>query len=304
LVTITIYDSQDQSLLQDAHDEIDRLEQLLSVTVSGSDLDRLAASAGGDFIEVSADTFYLFERSALFSTASGGLFDCTVGPLVELWGIKNSGGYLPSEAELIPVLALVDYEKVRLSDMNQVKLEDPGMKADFGAIAKGYIADQIKTLLTSKGVRSALIDLGGDVVLVGNKPDGSDFRVGVRDPYGETSDFFAILEISGKSLVSSGSYERFFVFEDSVYHHIMDVRTGFPADNELVQVTVISDSCADGDGYSTSAFILGLDRGFSLINDTDGVEGVFVTKDKKVYVTDGVGSRLTIVSDSYALCNL
>jgi thiamine biosynthesis lipoprotein len=178
---------------------------------------------------------------------------------------------------------------------------DSGMALTLGGIAKGYIADKIKDLLIRKGIKSAVIDLGGNVVMIGNKPDGSDFRIGLRDPLGSSSDFFAIYESADKSLVSSGAYERFFTHNGVVYHHIMDVKTGFPIENELLQVTVISDLSVEGDGFSTTAFAFGLDRGLSLINSVEGIEAVFVTKDLKVYVTDGLNKGFAITSKTYEL---
>ena len=301
LITITLYDSEDQSLFQIVFDEIRRLENILSASLPGSDPDRLAQNAGKEYIEVSEETLTLLKKSSVFSDLSEGAFDCTVGPLVSLWGITDGGGRVPSEEERENALSLIGYHDVLINGDGRVMLKYPGMKLDFGAIAKGYIADRVKDLLAAKGVRSAVIDLGGNIVLLGKKPDGSDFRIGVRDPAGEDSDYFAVFEKSDMSLVSSGSYERFFIQDDKVYHHILDVHTGYPSETELLQVTILSNSSTDCDGFSTTAFLLGLERGLALLNGTEGVEGVFVTKDKQVYLTNGIDSDFTIVSDAYRL---
>ncbi|MCL1805696.1 MAG: FAD:protein FMN transferase [Clostridiales bacterium] len=299
LITITIYDSDDQSIFQEVFDEIARLESLLSAAAPGSDPDRLALSAGQGYVEVSDDTILLLEEGARFSRLSGGAFDCTVGPLVSLWGIKDTGGHYPTEAELAEALSQIGYEGVLVKEGNLAMLKNAGMKADFGAVAKGYIADRVKELLAARGIQSAVLDLGGNIVLIGSKPDGSPFRIGARDPAGGAADYFGVFEAADISLVSSGSYERYFVHEGKAYHHILDVRTGFPADNELMQVTILSDKSVDGDGFSTTAFLLGLEGGLRLVGGTEGVEGVFVTKDKKVYATEGIGGAFTIVSDEY-----
>ena len=290
LVTVTIYDSDNPSLLTEVFDEIDRLESILSASLPDSDPALLALYAGIDYIEVTEDTLVLLRKNAYFAGLSDGAFDCTVGPLVALWGIREGQGHFPTEDELRGTMPLIDDEYVHIRDDGFVMLEKPGMKLDFGAIAKGYIGDRVKELLISKDVRSAVIDLGGNVVLLGEKPGGADFRVGVRDPDGGASDYFGVFEAVDISLVSSGSYERFFLHEGKPYHHILDIRTGFPADNELLQVTILSASSTDCDAYSTTAFLLGLERGFALVNDTVGVEGLFVTKDHKVYATDGIGA--------------
>lgn len=299
LITITIYDSDDQSIFQEVFDEISRLESILSAAAPGGDPDRLAQNAGKDFIEVSEDTIFLVNESERFSRASDGAFDCTVGPLVSLWGIKDMGGHYPGQAELAEALSLIGYEDVLIKDGNLAMLKNEGMKADFGAIAKGYIADRVKDMLVARGIGSAVLDLGGNIVLIGSKPDGSPFRIGARDPAGDATEYFGVFEVSDISLVSSGSYERYFVHEGKNYHHILDVNTGFPADNELMQVTILSEKSVVGDGFSTTAFLLGLERGLRLVNDTEGVEGVFVTKDKKIHVTDGVGDIFTIISEKY-----
>jgi len=299
VITITIYDSQDQGLFQDVFDEISRLEGILSVTAPGSDPDRLAKNAGGDYIEVSDDTLYLINESAKFSVMSDGAFDCTVGPLVSLWGIRDTSGHFPSENELKETLSLIGYQDVLIRNGNLVMLKKAGMETDFGAIAKGYIADRLKELLAGKGVGSAVIDLGGNIVLLGEKPGGEAYRIGVRDPFGGDNEYFGVFEIADKSLVTSGSYERFFIHEGKAYHHIFDVVTGFPADNELVQTTIISDSSTEGEGYSTTAFLLGLERGLALVNDAEGVEAVFVTKEKKVYVTSGIKDNFVLTSQEY-----
>jgi thiamine biosynthesis lipoprotein len=232
---------------------------------------------------------------------SEGAFDCTVGPLVALWGIKESGGHYPSETELADALSLVDYHDVLVDERGLVMLKNVGMRVDFGAIAKGYIADRAKELLVGKGVGSAVLDLGGNIVLIGSRLDGSPFRIGVRDPLGGGGDYLGTFSVSDTSLVSSGSYERYFTHEGKEYHHILDVNTGFPADNELLQVTILSSSSVVGDGFSTTAFLLGLERGFGLVSETEGVEGIFVARDKKVYVTAGVGDEFKLISGEYAM---
>ena len=298
-ISITIYDSDDQSLLQDALDEIRRLESILSASAPGSDPDRLAQNAGKAYIEVAADTLYLLQEAARYSAMSDGAFDCTVGPLVSLWGIGSEGGHYPTEAELAQALALVDYRNVLIRDDGYVMLNKAGVGVDFGAIAKGYIGEKIKELLIGSGVGSALIDLGGDIVAIGNKPDGAAFRIGARDPASRSGDYFGVFEAADMSLVSSGSYERYFLHEGKAYHHIFDVKTGYPADNGLVQVTILSGDSTVGEGFSTAAFVLGLEEGYALVERADGIEAVFVTQDNKVYATDGAKAMFTIVNDDY-----
>ncbi|MCL1849545.1 MAG: FAD:protein FMN transferase [Clostridiales bacterium] len=303
LVNIAIYDNDDQSLLQDVFDEISRLDSILSVAAPGGDPAKLAENAGKGYAVLSDDAILLLNESIRFSVLSGGAFDCTVEPLVSLWGIKDGEGHYPSGEEVAKALSLVDYQKIRIEEGNRAMLAQAGMEVDFGAIAKGYIADRVKMMLIDRGVSSALIDLGGDIALLGSKPDDSCFRIGLRDPGGGANDILGIFEVADMCLASSGSYERFFIHEGKAYHHILDVGTGFPADNELLQVTILSNSTTGSEGYSTTAFLLGLARGLALVESADGVEAVFVTKDNRVYVTDGIKDRFRLTATAYALAN-
>lgn len=161
------------------------------------------------------------------------------------------------------------------------------MGLDLGAIAKGYIADKIKEFLMEKGVKSAIINLGGNVLCIGGKPDKAPFNIGIQKPFADRKETIAVMELSDKSIVSSGIYERFFERDGNFYHHILNPKTGYPYDNSLVAVTIISDKSVDGDGLSTSCFALGLEEGMKLINSIENVHAVFITDDYKPHFSDG-----------------
>ena len=166
------------------------------------------------------------------------------------------------------------------------------MKADLGGIAKGYIADRVKEHLLGLGVEHAVIDLGGNVILIGGKPDGSPFTIGVKDPLGENGELLETVESIDESLVSSGIYERWFEHEGRRYHHILDPFTGAPSESDLAGVTVISASSADGDALSTACLLLGSEAGMELAESMDGVEALFVTRDGQVHMTSGMEKRI------------
>lgn len=300
VVTLSIYGQGDKSLLNDAFGEIGRYDKLLSRTNPGSDTYRLEQNAGEGFVAVSSDTIFLLKESEKYSRLSGGLFDVTIGPLVSLWNIHDGTGHYPTEEELDSAMALVNYEDV-LIDGDNAMLKRKGMAADFGAIAKGYIADRVKEFLIGKGVKSGIINLGGNVVLIGGKPDGGDFHIGLQDPDAATGEYMGIVGISDKSIVTSGPYERFFMYEGKRYHHIIDPKTGFPSDNGLIQVTVISDDSVTGDALSTTLFLMGLEDGMKLAGDTPGVSAIFVTTDKKVYLSSGFDTTFNITNPEYSL---
>jgi len=298
LITITLYGYGDEAVFNDAFDEIERLEGLLSRARPGSDPDKLAKDAGGSFVSVSAETIFLLEESRKYSLLSGGLFDVTIGPLASLWNIRGGSGHYPSKGELDAAMALVNFRDI-ITDGSEAMLKAGGMEIDFGAIAKGYIADEVKALLIRKGVKSGVINLGGDVVLIGGKPGGENFRIGVQDPLGAAGEYIGVVEIAEKSLATSGNYERFFMHEGKRYHHIIDPKTGFPADNGLIQVTVITNDAVTGDALSTSAFLLGLEKGMELINNTEGASAIFVTSDKKVRLSEGFSDLFHLTNKDY-----
>lgn len=180
---------------------------------------------------------------------------------------------------------MVNYEDVTIEG-NKLTFAKEGMGLDLGAIAKGYIADKMKEFLVSKGVKSATINLGGNVLCIGKKTDNTPFRIGIQKPFADRSETIAILDIEDKSVVSSGIYERYFEKDGTFYHHILNPDTGYPYDNHLVSVTIISDQSMDGDGLSTSCFALGLEKGMELINSLPDVHAVFITDDYQLHYSD------------------
>ncbi|MDR2899112.1 MAG: FAD:protein FMN transferase, partial [Clostridiales bacterium] len=274
----------------------------LSRSVLDNDIDRINQESGIKPVQVSKDTLFIVEKSMEYSQLSGGLFDISVGPLVSLWNITGGQGHFPNDEERKQAMDLVNYEDIEIEG-DSVFLQKPGMKLNLGAIAKGYIADCIKTTLINEGVNSAVINLGGNVLLIGENPEGDGFNIGLQNPMGETGSYFAVLTEREKSIVSAGSYERNFTYEGKLYHHILNPITGYPADNSLVQVTVISDESIVGDALSTTAFLMGLEEGIKLIENTPGVEAIFVTDDKRVYLTSGIKDNFVMADDTFKIGN-
>ena len=290
VVTITLYDWTDETAIDDAFKEIDRLESLLSVEKEGSDLDRLAKAAGQDWVEIAPETREVLELAKEYYTTSGGLLDVTAGPLIDLWDINN-GGHYPSREELDAVLPLINCDDLRVEE-GRAYLARPDMKANLGAIAKGYIADRVKDLLVDMGVKHAVLDLGRNILLIGGKTEDAPFRIGVQDPNGDEGALLAVLSVSDKSLVTSGVYERYFEYEGTRYHHILDPDTGFPADNGLAAVSIVSDDSANGDALSTTCLLLGKEKGLALIESLPGVEALFVDGDGTMTPSSGFEAYL------------
>lgn len=287
IVQITLYDQTDPGVIDQAFDEIRRLEGILSVEQEGSDLDRLAQAAGQDWVDIQPETEEVLRLAKEYSALSHGAFDVTAGPLIDLWGIHNGEGHYPSQEELAQVLPLIGDEDL-LVEEGRAYLARPGMIANLGAIAKGYIADQVKALLVEQGVEHAVLDLGRNVLLIGGKPDGSGFVVGVQDPNQEQGQLVGCIEAEDKSVVTSGINERKFMYNGQSYHHVLDPATGFPVDNELASVTILSQSSADGDALSTACLLLGKEEGLALVESLEGVEALFIDKDGSCTESSGL----------------
>lgn len=299
IVQISLYDSKDTALLEDTFKECAKYEDIFSRTNSTSELYKLNARElplkdGG--YEVSDELATLIERAIYYSEISNGAFDLTVAPVSSLWDFTSSAENmkLPDDAAIQEGLKHIDYHKVHIEG-NKVWFDDTKTTIDLGAIAKGYIADQLKAFLLEKGVKSAMINLGGNVLCVGKKPDGSAFNVGVQKPFADRNETSAIMKIDGLSVVSSGIYERYITIDGKNYHHILNPKTGYPYDNNLVSVTIVSKYSVDGDGLSTSTFALGLEKGLELINSLDDVYAVFITDDYELHYSDGFKEAIEMV---------
>ncbi|MDP3447288.1 MAG: FAD:protein FMN transferase [Eubacteriales bacterium] len=285
------------SLIQDSFDRIKSLENLLSKHVAGSDIDNLNKNAGMQPVNVSDVTYRVLHDSLYFSRLTSGLFDVTAGPLIDLWAIDPPDGHYPSKEELGAVLPLIDYQKIAFLGDDQIALQDKDMAISLGAIAKGTIADEMKAYLLSRGVTSALINLGGNVLAVGLKPDGSSFVIGIQDPDSPRGVYLLSLQIEDESVVSSGDYERYFEYEGNIYHHILNPKTGFPAQTNIKQVTIVTANSQTADGLSTSVLLLGVQKGIQLIESLEGVEAIFITKDHYIYFTSGLHGRFDAQED-------
>ena len=283
VIILTAYTDDDQ-VLKDAMEECSRYEKLLSATIEGSDVWRIN-HADGQPVEVSDDTMEVLRCAVRIAELSGGAFDVTIAPVSSIWDFTSGEAVLPDAEKIARAAKLVDYTKLELEG-NTVRLP-AGMMIDPGGIAKGYIADSVKAWLMDKGVRHAILSFGGNVVGIGTKPDGSDWKVGIQDIDKPTGDYMMVSRNTGGSTVTSGTYERGFDLDGVRYHHLLSPDTGWPVQNELASVTIFSESSMEGDALSTTAFVLGTDKGLELIESLKGVEAVFIAKDRKVTYSSG-----------------
>lgn len=284
-ITFKVYGIGAEEAAEKAEDEIRGLEALLSVTEKESEVYAINHQGGG---RISKDTLTLLKRSEEIYEETDGLFDVTICPLMELWGFPSKKYHVPSEIELQEALQLVDGSKI-LREGDQVTLS-PGQKLDFGGIAKGYAADQAMKILKDAGVENALISLGGNIGTLGVNEKKEPWVIGIRDPKGTSEEMIGSLRVSDKFVVTSGGYERYFEEDGNTYIHILDPKTGYPAKEDLISVTIVSEDGTLADALSTSIYLMGLEEGTDYWRShREKFDMILVTEDETVYVTEGIG---------------
>ena len=299
-VTVTIYDSQNRELLTECMNLCDKYEKIFSRTASDSELYQLnhreltPVSGTTDTYQVSDSLAELIKKGLSYSELSEGAFDIAIEPLTSLWDFTTEDPQVPEDKLIQEALPKCDYHNVSVSDNNEVTLKTDDTAIELGAIAKGYIADRLKYYLVSQNVKSAIINLGGNVLCIGGKPDGSSFKIGIQKPFADRSETIAVMNIKDKSVVSSGVYERCFEQDGTLYHHLLNPKTGYPYDNGLIAVTIISDESVDGDALSTTCFALGLEDGIKLAESLDDVQAFFVTSDYEIHYTKDFQKEITV----------
>ena len=305
VMNLTVYGENAASALENAEKELHMLdEDILSRTAEDSELYALNAS-GGETVEYGADDTLpaLIETALAISDATNGAFDPTLAPVLDAWGFTKDTRRVPPDDELAELLCHTGRDRVtcaRTADGWAVALLD-GAQLDLGGIAKGYAADLLRAQLEKEGVTSATLDLGGDVFVMGKKADGSDWRIAVKDP-ADTESYLGVLTASDKFIVTSGVYERYFEENGVRYHHIIDPKTGRPAESGLVSVTVVCENGSWADALSTACFVLGADGALALRDDlaaqrTD-FELILVTDDGRVFCTGGLAGAFTPNAES------
>ncbi len=305
-VSLRIYDEGKADVLDKAFARVKELADKVTTNDPGSEIDAVNEASGQEPITLSADVFPLVEKADEYSAVHKDGFDYTIGPVTDLWRIGFDDARVPELEEIKEVLPLVDDSKVELdSEALTVFLTEEGMKIDLGAIAKGYIADEVKKLFIENDVTTAIIDLGGNVVVMGDSPtrDTGGFNVGVQDPVDSRGSYVAAINLKNQSIVTSGVYERYIEQDGEIYHHLMSPETGYPFDNNLASVTIISEESIDGDALSTVAFGFGLEAGLEYVNSLENVEGVFITKDSDIYTTDGLTDNFSLTNEEYTWIN-
>lgn len=305
VVTIKIYDSRAtannfkelEALMKD-------IDRKISRTNEDSEIHKVNAQAGIAPVEVSPDTFGLVQLAVDYARKTDGLLDPSIGPLVSLWNIGHEGAHVPPAADIEAARKLTDYRRIELNpEKHEIYLRDKGMQLDLGSYGKGYAADAIYDYLAEQGFSSAIIDLGGNIFAMGSKPGGSTWNIGIQDPSQERGNPIGTVRVEDKTVVTAGIYERFFVEDGKLYQHIIDPRSGYPVDNNISSVTIVTDRSIDADTMDTSLLIMGIEDGLKFAENTPNTEVLFITKDKKLHASPGFKEMLKKTNDSYTFAN-
>jgi len=284
-----------EKILMDVHNK-------MSSQQKDTEVNKINENAGIKPVTVSDETYHVVEMAIKYAKLNEGVFDPSIGAVSSLWQIGTDDQRIPTKDEIQDKVGLVDYSKIELSEENKsVYLKEKGMKIDLGAIAKGYSADLIAEMLTENDIKSAIVNLGGNVFVVGKNVNGKAFKVGIQAPYETHSASIGYVQVESTSVVTSGVYERYIKEGDTIYHHMLDPKTGYPFENNLNSVSIISKKSIDGDALSTSTYGLGLEKGMKFIESQKDVDAIFITKDKKVYTTSSLKGKFFLTDDTYTL---
>lgn len=299
VISQRVYGEGAEAAMKAAAARLKEIESLMTINAPGGDINRLNEAAGKDKVALEPETINILATAKKYAQVSGGTFDVTIGPLVKAWGVFTDHPRVPSADEIEKLKKLTDYKTLQVdTENNTAALEMSGQIVDLGGIAKGYAGDEAIKVYKEHGIKSAYINLGGNVVVLGTKPDGKPWRIGIQNPRANNGYYIGIVEVTDKAVVTSGDYERFFEKDGVRYHHILDPKTGRPAASGLISATIITDVSMDADALSTAVFVLGLEKGMALVKGLKGVEAILVTRDREIYATEGIRSSFKFTDES------
>ena len=292
IMMFTVYSKDGEEILIDAEQEIRRLEHLLSVTMEDSEIHELNRKAGEKAVHISEETMELLSLGKSIGEETNGCFNIAISPVVKAWGFTEEEKHVPEQEEIDRLLPLADTDDILLDEENRTAfLQKEGMAVDLGGIAKGYAANKAAELLRAEGITSGYFSLGGNLMGIGQKPDGSAWKAAVGNPL-DAKDYVGMLEFSDCAVVTSGGYQRYFEENGKRYHHIIDPATGYPAENELLAVAIVCENATRADALSTALFVMGLEDAAAFWQEHNDFEVIFITNDE-VIATEGLRDSFT-----------
>lgn len=291
-----------EEAIEKAIEKLNNIDDKMSVFKEDSEISRINLKAGISSEHVSKDTYFVLKKAIEYSKILEGAFDPTIRPIVALWNIGIKQDIIPKESEIEDKLNLVNYNDIILNETDcSIMLKHKKQALDVGGIAKGFAADEVRDIFYKYNIKSALIDLGGNIFALGSKEDGLPWKVGIQNPFEPRGEYVGILNVRNKSIVTSGNYERYFMKDGKRFHHIIDPKTGYPSESKIISSTIISDNSIDGDGLSTGVYIIGLEKALKIIESINGVDAIFITEGKRIYTTSGVNDIFKPTNDEFLL---
>ena len=296
VMELTAYGDNGQAAVSEGEKLVKTIENQLSTEIEESAVSKLNKDKSAIFED---DCIHLLEKALETGEMTNGAFNISLYPLMKEWGFISQDYKVPESETIKELLLHTDLSDIKINtETNEVTLENKAMEIDLGGIAKGYTSDSLINLFKEKGIKSGMVNLGGNVQLLGTKPNGSLWRVGIRSPY-EDVDFLGILSASDVAVITSGGYERYFEQDGNIYHHIMDPATGFPADNGLVSVTVVSKDATLADALSTALYVMGKDKAIDFWRKhTDSFDMILMDNNDELYISEGIYDSFS--SDTFA----
>jgi len=304
VVNVKIFNKGKEAVLDQVFDRMSTLDTLITTNddASQSEVNLINENAGIHPVKVSEDLFQLIVAGKTYSQLANGSFDITIGPLSKLWHIGYPDERKPSQAEIDAILPLINYEDLILDKENQtVYLKNEGMSLDLGAIAKGFITDEVVKILKANGVTSAVVDLGGNIYVLGQNPSHELWTVGIQNPFLSRGETVGTIQLSNKSVVTSGIYERYLEIDGVRYHHLLNPLDGYPFNNEIAGVSVITDQSIDGDSLSTLLFSKGVEEGLELVEKIENVDAIFITRNKEIYLSSNLKGKFKLTNNEFQI---
>lgn len=294
IVTITVSSDSEtkaQKAIGAAFKEIERISKLLNFYSEDSEVSLINRHAGERPVKVSSETLEIVSKALYTAENTDGGFDITVGHVVKLWDFQNK--IMPDKNVIKEKLKATGYKNIVLDrEQSTVFLKKKGMQIDLGGIIKGYIADKVADVLKKNGIKAGIVSAAGDIKTFGTKPDGSLWKVGIKNPRqkGDNNEIIAVVDLSDMAISTSGDYEKFFIKDGIRYHHILNPETGYPA-SECQSVTVITRDAVFTDAFSTGIFVLGPKKGMEVLTRL-GLDGIIVDKDGRISITEGIKEKI------------
>ena len=298
--TISVYDTAFENILEQAIEKVSDIDNEMSAFKEESDVSRINQNAGKSAQYVCEDTFFVIKKAVEYADMTEHSSDITIRPLVNLWHDYLEKSQTPPQEEIEKALNLVNYKDIIIDENAQtIGLKREYQAIDLGSIAKGYAADQVKKIFSESKVKNALINLGGNVIVMGNASDGKKWKVGIQNPDKEQGISMGVIALKNKTIVTSGGYERFFVIDGKKYHHIIDPNSGYPSQNGIKSATIIANESIGADALTTSLFVLGFEKAKELVDRIPNLDAIIITDENEVYLTKDIFHKFDLIDENY-----